>query len=69
MDVKIRLCDTMGFGVTYPGSALPRSVPKLIRAMIDGANVPEDLLEWHGHNDFHKGLSNAVPRGYAGVPQ
>jgi len=60
IDVKIRLCDTMGFGVTYPGAALPRSVPKLIRAMIDDANVPEDLLEWHGHNDFHKGVSNAV---------
>jgi isopropylmalate/homocitrate/citramalate synthase len=60
VDVKIRLCDTMGFGVTYPGAALPRSVPKLIRAMIDDANVPEDLLEWHGHNDFHKGLNNAV---------
>ncbi len=60
MDVKIRLCDTMGFGVTYPGAALPRSVPKLIRAMIDDANVPQDLLEWHGHNDFHKGLNNAV---------
>jgi isopropylmalate/homocitrate/citramalate synthase len=59
-DIKIRLCDTMGFGVTYPGAALPRSVPKLIRAMIDDANVPEDLLEWHGHNDFHKGLTNAV---------
>ncbi|MFH0823900.1 MAG: cache domain-containing protein [Pseudomonadota bacterium] len=60
VDIKIRLCDTMGFGVTYPGAALPRSVPKLIRAMIDDANVPEDLLEWHGHNDFHKGLINAV---------
>lgn len=60
VDVKIRLCDTMGFGVTYPGSALPRSVPKLVRAMIDDANVPEDLLEWHGHNDFHMGVANAV---------
>ncbi len=60
VDIKIRLCDTMGFGVTYPGAALPRSVPKLIRAMIDDANVPEDLLEWHGHNDFHKSLTNAV---------
>ncbi len=60
VDVKIRLCDTMGFGVTYPGSALPRNVAKLVRAMIDDANVPEDLLEWHGHNDFHKGVNNAV---------
>lgn len=60
VEIKIRLCDTMGYGVTFPGSALPRSVPKLVRAMIDDANVPEDLLEWHGHNDFHKGLTNAV---------
>ena len=30
VDIKIRLCDTMGLGVTYPGAALPRSVPKLV---------------------------------------
>ena len=60
VDVKIRLCDTLGFGVTYPGAALPRSVPKLVRAFIDEAGVPGHLLEWHGHNDFHKVLVNAA---------
>jgi len=60
IDVKIRLCDTMGFGVPYPGAALPRSVPRLIRAMIEDAGVPGHLLEWHGHNDFHKGFINGV---------
>lgn len=60
IDIKIRLCDTLGFGVTYPGAALPRSVPKLVRAFIDDAGVPGRLLEWHGHNDFHKVISNAV---------
>ncbi len=60
IDIKIRLCDTMGYGVTYPGAALPRSVPKLVRAMIDDAGVPGDLLEWHGHNDFHKVVINAT---------
>lgn len=60
LDIKIRLCDTMGYGVSYPGAALPRSVPKLIRAMIDEAGVPGHLLEWHGHNDFHKVLVNAA---------
>lgn len=60
IDVKIRLCDTLGFGVTYPGAALPRSVPKLVRAFIDEAGVPGHLLEWHGHNDFHKVLINAA---------
>jgi isopropylmalate/homocitrate/citramalate synthase len=60
LPVKIRLCDTMGYGVTYPGAALPRCVPKIIRAMIDDAGVPSECLEWHGHNDFHKGLINAT---------
>jgi len=60
IDIKLRLCDTMGFGVPYPGAALPRSVPKLVRAMIDDAGVPGHLLEWHGHNDFHKVLVNSV---------
>jgi len=60
LKVKIRLCDTMGFGVPYPGGALPRSVPKLVLAMRHRANVPSDQLEWHGHNDFHKVLVNGV---------
>ncbi len=60
VDVKIRLCDTMGYGVTYPGAALPRAVDKLVRALIDDAGVPGELLEWHGHNDFHKVLTNAT---------
>jgi len=60
LNVKIRLCDTLGYGVTYPGAALPRAVDKLVRAMIDDAGVPGELLEWHGHNDFHKVLINAT---------
>jgi isopropylmalate/homocitrate/citramalate synthase len=60
IDIKIRLCDTMGYGVPYPGAALPRSVPRLVMAMIDDAGVPGHLLEWHGHNDFHKVLVNSV---------
>ena len=60
IDVKIRLCDTMGFGVPFAEAALPRSVPKLVNAMIEEAGVPSHLLEWHGHNDFHKGLVNGV---------
>jgi len=58
LDVKIRLCDTMGFGVPWAPAALPRSVPKLVAGMIRDAGVPGELLEWHGHNDFHKVLVN-----------
>jgi isopropylmalate/homocitrate/citramalate synthase len=58
--VKIRMCDTMGYGVSYPGVALPRSVPGIVYGLHHYANVPSDMLEWHGHNDFYKGVSNAV---------
>lgn len=51
---KIRLCDTMGFGISYPGASLPRSIPKLVYRMTNDGGVPHDCLEWHGHNDFHK---------------
>jgi len=54
LPVKIRLCDTMGFGVTYPGAVLPRSVPRLVHAFHVGLGYPSEWLEWHGHNDFHK---------------
>jgi len=54
MRAKIRLCDTMGFGISYPGAELPRSIPKLIYRMTNDAGVPYENLEWHGHNDFHK---------------
>ena len=57
--VKIRACDTMGYGVPYPGVALPRSVPGLIYGLQHYSNVPSDLLEWHGHNDFDKAVVNA----------
>ena len=54
LSAKIRLCDTMGFGISYPGASLPRSIPKLVYRMTNDGGVPHDCLEWHGHNDFHK---------------
>lgn len=44
MPVKIRLCDTMGFGVPYGGAALPRSVQRIVRAFTDGRAFPENGL-------------------------
>ena len=58
--IKIRACDTMGFGVTYPGSALPRSVQGIIYGLNYYSGVPSELLEWHGHNDFYKVVTNAT---------
>ena len=58
--VKIRACDTMGYGVPYPEVALPRSVPGIIYGLQHYADVPSEMLEWHGHNDFYKAVSNAT---------
>ncbi|WHH57540.1 2-isopropylmalate synthase [Petroclostridium sp. X23] len=58
--IKIRACDTMGYGVSYPGVALPRSVQGIIYGLRHYSDVPAELLEWHGHNDFYKGVNNAA---------
>ncbi|MBE5856429.1 MAG: 2-isopropylmalate synthase [Lachnospiraceae bacterium] len=58
--VKIRACDTMGYGVNYPGAVIPRSVPGIIYALHTHAGVPHEWLEWHGHNDFYKAVVNST---------
>lgn len=57
--VKIRMCDTMGYGVPYPGVALPRSVPGIVYGLHHYSDVTSEMLEWHGHNDFYKAVANA----------
>jgi isopropylmalate/homocitrate/citramalate synthase len=50
----------MGYGVGYPGAALPRSVPKLLHALRTETGIASEQLEWHGHNDFYKVVTNAA---------
>ena len=57
--VRIRACDTMGYGVPYPEVALPRSVPGIIYGLQQYSDVQSQYLEWHGHNDFYKAVANA----------
>ena len=57
--IKVRACDTMGFGVNYPGAVIPRSVPGIIYGLMTHAGVPSEQIEWHGHNDFYKAVSNS----------
>jgi len=58
--IKLRLCDTMGYGLPNSQATLPRSVPKLMYAFMHHGGVPSHLLEWHGHNDFHRVHVNSV---------
>lgn len=60
MPIKIRACDTLGFGVAYPGASLPRNVNGIMYGLTTHAGVPSAWLEWHGHNDFYRGLTNAT---------
>lgn len=57
--IRIRCCDTLGYGITYPGVALPRSVQGIIYGLKHYAEIPSALIEWHGHNDFYKAVVNA----------
>lgn len=57
--VKIRLCDTLGLGVSYNGAAFPRSVQKLVHGLKYYCGLKSEQLEWHGHNDFNAVVTNS----------
>lgn len=57
--VKIRVCDTLGLGLAFPGISLPRSIPGIIYSLNHYAGIPSERIEWHGHNDFYKSVANA----------
>ncbi len=58
--IKIRACDTMGYGVPYTEASLPRSVAGLIYGLQYYTDMPSEQIEWHGHNDFYMGVANAT---------
>lgn len=60
MPTKIRICDTLGLGLPYPNATAPRSIPKIIHAIIKMGELPSEWLEFHGHNDFHMAVSIAT---------
>ena len=50
----------MGYGINYPGAVIPRSIPGIIYGLRVHAGVPSELIEFHGHNDFYKAVSNST---------
>lgn len=60
MPVKIRACDTMGYGVNFAGAVIPRSVQGIIYGLLTHGGVPSSMIEWHGHNDFYKAVTNST---------
>jgi citrate (Re)-synthase len=62
---KFRLCDTMGLGLPYDDVALPRSVPRLVRAM-RALGLEAADLEFHPHNDTWLVVANCLAAVRAG---
>lgn len=60
MPLKIRACDTLGLGLPFETADLPRSVPKIIRALREECGLESGSVEWHGHNDFHLAVANSM---------
>ena len=58
--IKIRACDTLGYGSPFSGTSLPRSISGIIYGLRVYAGYPSEMIEWHGHNDFYKAVVNAT---------
>jgi len=58
IDVGFKLSDTLGLALPFPDLPLPRSVPKLVRTLVDELGLKSGQLEFHGHNDFHMVVAN-----------
>lgn len=62
---KFRICDTLGLGLPLDNVRLPRSVPRIVRSILDLGVASEDL-EFHPHNDTHLAVANAISAVQAG---
>lgn len=56
--VKIKLPDTLGLGLPFPEVPLPRGIPAIIQAIRKTTNIPQEYIEFHGHNDFGLVVAN-----------
>jgi 2-phosphinomethylmalic acid synthase len=56
---KFRVCDTMGLGLPYDDVALPRSIPRIFRAL-RAAGLQSEQLEFHPHNDTWMVVANCL---------
>lgn len=65
MRPKFRVCDTMGLGLPYEDVPLPRSIPRMIKAM-SALGLDAEDLEFHPHNDTGLVTANCLAAIRAG---
>lgn len=57
-EITFKLSDTLGLGLPFIEAPLPRSIPRLIKLLLDDLGLDSMNLEFHGHNDFHLVIAN-----------
>ena len=67
VDVKFRLCDTLGVAKPFTRLALPRSVPAIVHHIKEQLGIKASQLEWHGHNDYYYSVANATAAWFHGA--
>ncbi|MCD6095267.1 MAG: 2-isopropylmalate synthase [Thermoprotei archaeon] len=67
LPIKIRLSDTLGLGLPFPHTSLPRSIPKLAHIIVNYCEVPSEYVEFHGHDDFSLAIANSLAAWFYGI--
>lgn len=56
--IKIKLPDTLGLGLPFSEAPLPRGIPAIVQNIRRATGVPQENIEFHGHNDFGLVVAN-----------
>ncbi len=67
VEVEVKIADTLGLGLPFEEVPLPRSIPRIVKALIRDGGVPGEKIEFHGHNDFHMVVANHVVAWISGA--
>lgn len=65
--VIIKIADTLGVGLPFSESPIPRGIPRLVKTIISETPISGENLEFHGHNDFHLVVANHMAAWLNGV--
>ncbi|MCC6056834.1 MAG: 2-isopropylmalate synthase [Desulfurococcaceae archaeon] len=58
--VKLKLPDTLGLGLPFPEVPAPRGIPAIVQAIRKATGMPQEYIEFHGHNDFGLVVANHI---------
>jgi len=66
-EIVFKISDTLGLGLPFETAGLPRGVPSLVKAFLNGLGIENTQLEFHGHNDFHMVVANHLAAWLSGA--